>query len=60
MAATVFGMMQWAIHEIDNKFDVVIQVEPTDLALLAGAMDHISTAEHPEVVLPCDMQGRLR
>ncbi|MGI9616541.1 MAG: hypothetical protein ACR2QO_26730 [Acidimicrobiales bacterium] len=58
--AIVFLAMQWTIYEIDNKFDGVIQVEPTDMALLSGAMDAQFAEQHPEVSLPCDERGAPR
>jgi hypothetical protein len=58
--ASVFGLLQWTIYEIDNKFEGIIQVEPTDTELLADAMTSRVIEQRPDVSLPCDSQGTPR
>jgi 4-hydroxybenzoate polyprenyltransferase len=53
----VFTAMHWTIWEIDHKFEGVVQVEPTDLTLLTGAMSDQFAERHPEVTLPCNERG---
>ena len=53
----VFTAMHWTIWEIDHKFEGVVQVEPTDLTLLTGAMSDQFADRHPEVTLPCNERG---
>ena len=55
--ATVFMSMHWTIYEIDHKFEGGVQVEPTDLTLLTGAMSDQFAERHPDVALPCDERG---
>lgn len=58
--ATVFMAMQWTIFEIDDKFDGVIQVEPTTMEVLTDAMADQFAVRHTEVMLPCDNRGEPR
>ena len=58
--AVVFLAMHWTIYEIDHKFDGVIQVEPAEMELLTTAIADDFAERHPDVVLPCDEQGRPR
>jgi hypothetical protein len=55
--AVVFLSMHWTIYEIDHKFDGVIQVEATELTLLAEAMADDFSDNYPDVTLQCDEQG---
>jgi len=55
--ATVFAGMQITIHEIDGKFDGVIEVEPTDIEIVREALTVQFAELYPDEALPCDADG---
>ncbi len=57
VTALVFTAMHWTIYEIDHEFDGVVQVEPTDMTPLTGAMAGQFADRHPDVTLPCNDRG---